>query len=235
MSNEISWVKHHLILLAVIIIFFFGGVYFVVHLLANNTAANNAQWQQVLAVTEQHVQTLESKLTDDEKARANVQAQQQAIISQLATAIAQRNAAVDKQTKIDATLSASEIATRLSQLSQAKVGEITAQGDNIVIDLPIGRTVMASLDLLPVVQADLADTQQQLAGETTIASSANAMIEEQKMVIDSINQLAAIQQKATAATVSDLKAQARKSKLKYLGVGYIAGLLSGIGLRIAGI
>lgn len=234
-TTQISWVKHHLILLAFIIIFFFGGVYFVVHLLANNTAANDARWQQVLAAQQQQTQLLETKLTADEKTRSDVQAQQQAIIVQLATAMVQRNTAVEKQRQADATLSAVDAAQRLSQLTQAKAGEVTAQGDNIIMDLPIGRTVVASLDLLPVVQADLIDTQNQLGAETKIANGATSMIEEQKMVISSITTLSGIQSKACTAQVNDLKAQARKSKLKIGAIGYVAGFLSAIGLRIAGI
>lgn len=232
---DISWIKHHLILLGVVIVLVYGGVYLLESLSDKRATQEDARWQQILSVQQQQTKTLQQNVEAHEQATAQVQAQQQVLIGQLAAAIAQRNVAVQKQQQVDATLSAVDAATRIAQQTNAKQGQITANGDSVVMDLPIARTVVGQLDLLPVVQANLADTQNQLNAETKIADGALSNVDEEKGLRAQLNITLEDQRKACTAQVNKLKADGRKSKLKLVGISYVAGVVSGLLLHIAGL
>jgi len=149
-------------------------------------------------------------------ANAQLSAQQNARNVQLAT-----------QVKTDATLSAQQAADRLTQQTNAASGEITASGNNVTVDLPMSRQLVTNLDMLPVVEANLADTQKQLANETQIATTAEADVVAQKAEIVGLNKQLADSAVACTAAVNVEKAKARKGKLKFFGIGFIVGFASG--------
>jgi hypothetical protein len=229
---DFTWLKQHLILVAFAALLVFGGVYFVDGLLSKHAAENDAKWQSILKTQQAQTQAISNQLNQDEANWAQVQAKLLAANQQLASAIATRDSAAQKQTQTDATLSASEAAQRLAQQTGAKPGEIAAQGDNISVDLNISRGIVTSLDLLPAAQADLVDTKKQLANETDIATNSQADVAAQKNLVSALRTENTDQQKACVAQVSAVKAAARKSKLKWFGIGYVAGFVSA---RILGI
>jgi hypothetical protein len=211
-KNDYSWLTHHLLMLALVGVLVIGSVYGIESLIAKHDAAKDAQWKSVVAADQQ-------RLATDE---ANWQQQFQVLSAQntqLLGAISQRGAALAVQQKKDATLSANEAAQRLSEQTKAAPGEVTAQGNNLLVDLPISRQIVIGLDQLPVLQANLTDTKTQLTNETTIAQNAQSDVVAQKKVN-------ADQVEACKAQVADVKAQARKSKLKWFGIGYVAGVIS---------
>jgi hypothetical protein len=217
-TSDLNWVKHHLILIVIVGLLVYGGVFGVESVVAKHDALKDAQWKAVVAADQQ-------RLATDE---ANWQQQFAALSAQntqLLKAMEARDAAAAIQQKKDASLSATEAAQRLSEQTKAAPGEVTAQGNNLLVDLPISRGIVTSLDQLPAVQADLADTKTQLANETTIAGNA------QKDVAD-LKQKSIDQDKACQAQIADVKSQARKSKTKIatiaLGVGIVVARLLGI-------
>src|SRR4029077_15528750 len=118
---------------------------------------NSAKYEAIFAAQTQQTQILQKQLQADEEQSAQIEARLLAQNSQLAQQISARNQAVVAQVKSDATLSTQDAAARLSQQTNATAGEVTAQGNNVTIDLPITRAVVSALDELPVVQANLAD------------------------------------------------------------------------------
>lgn len=227
-SKDWAWLRTHIILLVFVVGLAFGGVYFVENLISKHDAANSAKYEQILAAQTLNTQTLQKQLSTDEANWAQVEAQLLAQNAQLTKEVSQRNQAVTVQVQKDATLSASDSALRIALQTHAGAGEVTAQGDNIILDLHITRAVVSDLDQLPVVQANLADTQKQLANETEIAvATANQNAEEQKLIVAEEAQLAD-QKKSYDAQITTLKANARRGKLKWFGIGYIAGFVSGV-------
>ncbi len=223
--KDFNWIKGHVILLLVVAALIFFGVYEIENLIANHDKQKDAQWQQVLAAQTQQTQLLAGKLAQDENAWSAQNAQNQQLILTLAQTISKRDAAVQKQQQIDTTLSAKDAAERLAQQTKAGAGEVVAQGDSVTVDLPVTRQVVQLLDRLPVAEADLADTQKQLGAETVVATNLQANVNEQKSLVESLKTQNTDQIKACQAQVKDLKAQARKSKLKYFGAGVVVGFL----------
>lgn len=225
-SADLAWARHHLFLLAVVLVLAFAGIYGVESLISSRAAQNDAKWQGILAAQTAQTQMISNQLNQDEKNWQAQNAQQQQIIGQLAQTIAKRNEAAANQQKTDASLSAVEAAQRLSQQTHAKPGEVTAQGDTVIATLPVARTVVGAFDLLDTVQANLTDTQKQLSSESVINTNLQANVAAQKNLVSALRTENTDQQKACVAQVSAVKAQARKSKLKWFGIGYIAGFVS---------
>lgn len=209
---DYSWLTHHLLMLALVGILVIGSVYGVESLIAKHDTAKDAQWKSVVAADQ-------ARLATDE---ANWQQQFQVLSAQntqLLTAIQARDSALAVQQKKDATLSANDAAQRLAQQTKAAPGEVTAQGNNLLVDLPISRGIVTSLDELFTIRTDLADTKTQLANETTIAGNAQKDLSEQKTANSD-------QVKACAAQVADIKAQARKSKTKIAAIFTVVGIVA---------
>lgn len=224
-KNDLSWIKGHIFLLLAVAILIFVGVYGIESVFAAHDKQKAAETQQILAAAQAQTQLVLTKLLQDEQNWSAQNAQNQQLILTLAQTISKRDAAGQKQQQIDTTLSAKDAAQRLSQQTKAGTGEIVAQGDSVLLDLPVTRQVVQLLDTLPVVQADLADTQKQLGAETVVATNLQANVTEQKTLIDALKTQNTDQVNACKAEVKSLKAEARKGKAKWFGIGFISGLL----------
>ena len=220
--------RHHLILVAITVLLVTGAVYGVESLIAKHDAANSTKWTSLLDAEAAQTKTLQTQITADEAAAAIRDAAYQKTISQLAQTISVRNTQVAQQVKNDATLDAQAAAVRLDSQTQAAPGEIVAANDSVTLDLPVTRRVVASLDLLPVAQADLADTEKQLAAQQGLTSDALADDDAQKKLVSAQAQMLVDSSKACDATVKAVKASARKGKLKWFGIGFVAGFVSGV-------
>ena len=221
------WLTQHLVALVIVIVLTFGGIYFVESLVAKHDAANSAKYEQILAAQTQQTETLQKQLSTDEANWAQVEVQLLAQNAQLTHQISQRNQVVAVQVKADATLSAAQSAVRITQQTSAGPGEVVATGDAVTLDLPIARAITTDLDRLSLAQADLADTQTQLVNETQIATDAKADAANEKNLIAAQDVELADQKKYYTAQITTLNANARKGKLKWFGIGFIVGFVSG--------
>lgn len=219
LANELSWFKHHIILLAVVVVLVIGSVYGIESVIAKARSEESSKWQAISQAQTEQVKTLSDKLTVDESIRAQENAQQNAILVQLATAISQRDKAVAVQIQKDATLDAAGAAQKITQQTKAQPGEVVAQGNNVQMDLSVSRIVASNQDLLPAVQLDLTDTKKQLVSETTIANNYQSDVVQEADLVTSMKVQEASADKACKSEISNVKAQARKSKIKYLLFG----------------
>ena len=224
---DLKWVKTHIILLIVVAALVFASVYGVESVIAKDRAANDSKWQAILAAQTQQTSALQTQLTKDEQSFAQQNAALLQTIAQLSAQRTARDTQTQKQVQVDANLSAVDTAARLAQQTNAAAQEVTVQGASILLDLPIARSVVASLDTLSSVQADLADVNGELAAETTVAQNNAADAAEQKKLIAAMTVQASDADKTCKADVAKLKADARKSKLRWFGAGFIAGLITG--------
>ena len=223
------WLTQHLVALAIVVGLAFGGVYFVENLIAKHDAQNSAQYATILALQTQQTQTLQKQLSTDEANWAQVEAQLLAQNAQLTKQITARNQVTAAQVQTDASLSAQDSATRIAAQTHASAGEVTAQGNDVILDLPITRVVVASLDQLPAVESDLADTTKQLANETTVAANAQSDVADAKKVIASQTTQLADADKSCKAQIAVVNAKARRGKLKafFIGAATVLGLWAG--------
>ena len=223
LSQDWSWLKTHLVLLAVVGVLVVVSVYGVESIIARHDEATSNKWNQILAAQTAQTQTLQKQLQADEANWAQVEAQLLAQNAQLTKEVATRDQQLVTQVKSDATLSLQQAAARIAEQTQAQPGEVTAQTNDVAIDLPISRIITADLDRLPVAEQDLANTQTQLANETTIATNAQSDAADAKKVIADQTVQLADANKACQAQITTVKAQARKGKIKafFIGVGVV--------------
>ena len=229
LARDAKWLASHTILLLVVALLVTGGVYGVEGLLSRRASENDAKWQAILKQQTAQTQTLQQQLTVDEQNWTKIQTQLLAQNQTLENTIVKQNQQTRQQQATDQTLSLEGAATRLSQQTGAKPGEVTVMGDVVGIDLPITRSVVSSLDALVGAQTVLQETQAQLANETTLYKNATADVEEQKRLVAAQQQTLVDTQKACKAQVAAVKARSRKNILKAFGIGVGIGI--GIGIH----
>ena len=170
---------------------------------AANNAAEDAQYQQ-----------LASQL-----AIAN---------ASLAAAIAQRNVVTVKQQALDKTLAPADLATRWAGLLHAPASDIQSAPAGITVTPPVATQTVVALDLIPGLEANLADEKTIAAGGVTQITNLSALNSGLNKQIDGLNAEMTDQTKACTADKNLLKAQARKSKLHW----FIGGFVTGIATRL---
>lgn len=222
-QKDWSWLVSHLILLAVVGLLVAGAVYGVDSIVARHDAARSTQFAQILATQAAQTKTLQQQLAADEAATAVRDAQYQATIAQLSKSIQVRDANAQKQQQTDATLDSVSAASRLAAQTGAQPGEITVAGDNVTLDLPITRRVVAVFDELSVAQADLQDTQNQLTAQTGLTADANTKLVDADKVITSQTAQIADGVKSCNAQIKTLNAKHRRGIIKAFFAGVVVG------------
>lgn len=224
-TKDWDWLKTHILLLAVTGIFVVGSVYGVESLIARHDAASTAKYSVLLDTQIQQTQAVEKQLATDEAHWTQVEQTLLNQNAQLSKTIVTENKQVENQRKADATLNAQQAAERLTQQTKAASGEVVASGDNVVVDLPITRSIVSDLDLLVGTQDTLKATQTQLVNETTIADNAKSDAAAKNTLIMNLKAQNDAQVKSCDARVALVKAQARKGKLKWFVSGVVVGFI----------
>ena len=187
-----------------------GAVYGVDSIVARHDAARSTQFAQILATQAEQTKTLQQQLAADEAATAVRDAQYQATIAQLSKSIQVRDANAQKQQQTDTTLDAVSAASRLAAQTGAQSGEISVAGDNVTLDLPITRRIVAAFDELSVAQADLQDTKNQLTAQAGLTLDANTKLADADKVITSQTAQLTDATKSCNAQIKTLKAKQRR-------------------------
>lgn len=232
LSHDLNFLRHHLILLGLVVVLVAGSVYGILTIIARHDHENFLEKQafaQTLLQQNQQFQQ-QTKAQMDALAQSNTILQQE--VGTLASAIASRDAQLRTQ--------------------QAKVPELTPDqlslewqkdiknAGNIKPVLPSGYSVdqaaavatVQALESEITLELDKADLQKSNANlQSQLANEDAILVMERKSHL-SDNQTNQAALAAKDAEIKDVKAQARKSKLKYLGIGYVLGLISG---RVLGI
>ncbi len=164
-KKELSWIAHHLILVGILLVTLFLGVYGVETLIEKHDEKKAQQANVALQVVVDQVKKLEDHQAQNDAAVAQREAARDVLIQSLVATIARRDAALDQQIKKNATLTAQQAAARLSDQYKAQPGEITANGDTVIADLPLARSFVNTFDQLAACTANYSDTQKQLATE----------------------------------------------------------------------
>lgn len=177
------------------------------------------------------------KATDAQNASetASVLAQYQAIVqslqaqnASLAGIAAQRQTAVAAQQQVDSTLPVAELANRLKTLGNAPDGSVAAEGDSVKLTQLGSVAVVQTLETLPVLRADLKDQTFLTSATQDALNKANVVIVDQKKQVDGLNLTLVDADKQCKAQIADVKAQARKSKIKWFKIGFVSGFVTGL-------
>jgi RNA-binding protein YhbY len=150
----------------------------------------------------------------------NVQFQQQMQqeFQQLAQALSARQVIEVKIPQANQVLTSSQTADAITKATNAKPGEVTSVGDTVVMDLPVSRTVLSDVQLVPLLQQDKVDLGKQLKDEQAAHASDT--------------KADAAELTACKATVVAVQRKSLKRAIKAFFIGVVVGVVGG---RAAGI
>ena len=227
-----SWLqKHERLIVAVLVIM--AGV-FLYNKVLDHEAAHD---QQVAAQATQVLKAQEAKDTALAQAAAVQQQQYVALVQQLTqqnsaltAAMQNRTTVLQVQQKADATLPMPALGTRLGTLLGVGATDVVPTTSGLTLSPDASYRVTESLEQLPVLTANLADSQTQnknLTQELAAADDLSATKDEQ---ITNLKQTVSDTQVAGDKNLAACKATARRSKLHafFYGVGVGAGAVAAI-------
>lgn len=180
-------------------------------------------------VAEGRAVAAESKAADSEAQNKLFQQNVQVQLSQLAAqnaqlsaALAQRQVLEVKVPQQNASLTAAQVAAGIDSTTGNKVGTTVAQGDSLILPTTLGKDALSALQLVPLLQAD------KVALTTENTNLSKSLDLEKQAHVSDVTALN-LQITADKLEIKAVKAQARKSKFRWLG----AGIIIGYGLRLA--
>ena len=210
---------HHIVLYLVLAVVIGIGIYFVESKYAAVQEARAQAAEQALAVEKDHSAQLTQQYNENEAKR------QQELLQIYAT-IAQIKSQTKVQIVHDQAAPAPEVGHRIETITGFQQGTITlSPTDELIVPLPLAHSIVGLLDQgeadakIVKQQQGVIDTQ-----KGTITDQAAIIIEDKKVL--------------TATIVADKKeldaekANARKGKLKWFGIGYVAGLATRGAIKI---
>jgi uroporphyrin-III C-methyltransferase len=181
--------------------------------LATQKAQDAQNQAQIVQLTQQYQQLTQVLATQN---------------ASLAASIASRQTVQAAQVATDAHLAPSALATRLATLANTPVEEVSVTPTGLALTEQAAVTVTETLEAIPVLQADLKDTQATLQTSEATVAKANDLIAEQTKQIAALNTTLSDTVKADAAELKAVKAEARKSKAKWFKIGSIVGFITGM-------
>ena len=148
--------------------------------------------------------------------------------AQLAASIATRQTAQVAQQTVDAHLPVTELVTRLQTLGNAPVGSVSVVGGGIDLTLLGAVSVTQTLEQVPVLVQNLAEETKIAGNYQTEVAKSDSLTADLKSQVTGLDTQLTDQTKACTAQVAAVKADARKSKVKWFKIGFVTGFLSGL-------
>ena len=237
-ATDIAWVRGHVIsiVLAVALIAgsIIGGVSLFESLIERHDARVAAAQQAKEGVDTATQAALLAQLTQEHADNIQRDAQQAALIQTLVTQMQQQRAATVKQVAQDATLDAADAGARLSQQTKAAPGDVTVANDDVIMSLPLTRTVISDLDLLTQAQSDVVNLTGQLDSQQILTSDSKVELATANQVIaaDKTELIATIKGDNDACNVRIDKQASKDRKRGFWAT--VGGIVTGIvlGTRI---
>lgn len=227
-EKTVSFLTHHLILTAVLVIALFTGIFGVQHLIDQHDAVERQRAHEDLAAVVQQVKVLQDKQAADDAATAQREAVRDAIIKDLIAQASARDKALEEQIKKNATLTAQQAAARMVQEYNAPPTAAQAQGDSVLVDLPLSRQIVSTFDSFQTCKADLNGAQQQIEQQKgSIADLKTQVSDRDKTITGKDTELA----KQKKADDDDKKIAVNNEKKKHKWYA-IAGMAIVEGIRI---
>jgi hypothetical protein len=223
-----AWLKAHerLIMLALVLAVGSFGIskYFDVDaarkdarvVAAEQIVANDQKNSAALALqTAQATAALQAELQAD-----------RALVSSLAASVAARNVGLAQQTKVDQTLPVSGLAARWTVLVPTVIPAVTPTG--VALNEQGVRDTVSQLEQVPVLQGNLADETSIVSGIQRELSATDKVNVDLNAQITGLNKSLTDSANACKVEIAAVKADARKSKMKFFKWGFITGFVSGL-------
>ena len=232
-GKDITWIRTHILmaLLAVALIAgsIIGGISLFESLIEKHDARVAAAQQAKEGVDTATQAALVQQMTQDRAAADARDAAKMALIQTLVTQMAQQHAQTAKQVVTDAALDAQAAAARLAAQTKASPSDVTVSNDSVTMTLPLTRTVVADLDLLPQAQADVVNLQGQLDAQKILTSDSQVGLTDANKIIaqDKLDLVATIKAD-NAACVVQTNTAVDKQKTKDGKYRWFYAILGGV-------
>lgn len=154
----------------------------------------------------------------------NLKAEYEAKNVQLEGQIKKRDVQVVVQQEKDKTLQPVELASRWSLLINQPVETIKPTETGYQIEQAPALMTVLQLELIPQLQQDLNDTRQIVSNKDVQINGLNGVVTSLTGQVDGLNQQIVKQNTASKDEIALIKAQARKSKLRWFIAGFVTGL-----------
>jgi hypothetical protein len=222
---DYSWLTHHLLLLGLTGALVLGSVYGVEALLAKHAheaALDKQAFAQTLLQQNQQFQQ-QTQATINSLAQQN--ATLQAEVGSLANAIASRDAQLRTQQAQVPQLTPDQLSVEW-QKDIKNAGNIKPSTGGYLVDQQAAIASVQAIEAVPVLEQDVSDLQKQNSSLQVQFVNEVAIYNDEKKAHASDNASNTATISAKDAEIKDIKAQARKSKLKWFGLGFLAGFFA---------
>lgn len=226
-KKAISFGISHLILIAMLAGSICVGVYLYDSKRADRAEAqSNAAIQIAKAQDSTNVQVQQQATQQISQLQQEIAAQQQQYNS-LAQLIISRNTQLAAQQKQDANLPPTQLAARWQDVAKLPDDITTLPTGDFNVSQQDALLTLQQLETIPVINANLATNNQQLALVRSELDNEDIAFGVEGQAHQSDVLACTADKKALNDQIVTLKAQARRSKMRWFGIGYVAGFISG--------
>jgi uncharacterized protein YlxW (UPF0749 family) len=218
--------KTHIVLIICLFVALLGGFYLYDSKRADKANAAAAQAQEIAQVqdkTNQQVQALTlAQLAALQQSNLNLQNE----VASLEATVASRNASLNKQQNALPAATAPQIVSQWQIL--VPEGTIAYDPANALfsLDRPAAQETVKQLLSVPVLTQDNADLAKSVSDLKTEVSNDDAALKTEIGAHQSDIKTCTEDKAALNATIVQIKADAKKSKWHWFGIGYVAGFIS---------
>lgn len=221
--------RHHILLYIGIFILALLGVYGIMARVADKATARAEKAEAKAELITEQNKEFQAQITQQVQQLVLQNQQLAAQNQQLEADRARLNQALLDQKTKDSHLPPDQLAARI--VSLAPGGSIKVQTDGYLVDQPEAIAIAQTLEEVPVLKANVSNLEQENANLTTeVANDGKALDLEKQSHAGDVSALNATIM-ANKAQLAAVKAQCRKSKLKWFGAGVVIGF---IGRHFAG-
>jgi len=222
---DLSWLKTHILLLGVVVLLVFASVFGIEYVVAKHDSATAAQYQAIAADTARQNAQIQAQTQAQIALLSQQNAQLEAQIGQLAQAISNRDAKLISQQLQIPTLTPVQVAQAYQPFLSKGTATVPTTGSGVLLDTSGSQEVLAQLEELPVARLDILDLKGMVAKQGTEIQNQTTLNGSLETALKSEQASHVADANACKAELTTVKAQARKSKLKYLGIGVVIGFL----------
>lgn len=226
-----TWLQaHEKLVIVVLLVALSGwlGTKWVNHL-ATADQQKNAVTQQQLSDQKTADAQLAAQVAQTDAQLKDLAAQVMQENAQLANAITQRNDALVVQQATDQKMTNPQVAQRWQQVvPTASPNSVTPTDSGVSVTQQAARATVADLEKIPVLQKNVGDLQTENDNITKQLDLTNALNTQMVTQIGGLNLQIKDEESACKTQVAALKSADRKSKLKWFGIGFATGFVSGV-------
>ena len=187
-------------------------------------AADTAKLQAEVAATAAQA-TANAKAAADYKALADKTAAANQALEQSNVALA---VALSKQQKVDAGLPPTALAERIETLASLPPNSVVPQQSGYSVTAPAAVSIAQTLETVGTQKQEIANQQQEITNGATLLAAQTSRVDGLNKQIDNLGLQLTGADKVCTDKIAVVKADARKSKLKWFKAGVVVGFVAGV-------